>query len=197
MKIYSALCAVGLSLIGSTCFGFASLPVWVNGVPVSQQADVATLISPATITMNAGDTTPTILGSLYKSGVTEAAGPASLEVAQLGYGAYGSDPRTSTWTWLPVIYDQQLGTADEYMGSFSMNTPGVYAYTYRFSLDNGGTWTAADLAGCGENPAVAFNASDIGTLTVNSLPVPEPAVVSIVALSLLPLWLRRRGPKYQ
>jgi hypothetical protein len=197
MKIPSAFSAIALAALSSTCFGFASLPVWVNGVPVWQQADQATLISSATISMSAGSTTPDILGSLYKSGLTESAGPATGVVAQLGYGAFGSDPRYSTWTWLPVTYYSQLGTADEYTGSFSISTPGTYAYTYRFSLDNGGTWTAADLAGDGSNPAVAFVPSDIGTLTVNQLPVPEPAGISLFALSAFPLWRRRREANCQ
>jgi hypothetical protein len=188
-----ALVAIAVAAMSTASFGFShALPVWVNGTGVWQEANVATLVSPATITMNAGDTTPSILGTLYDSGVTETAGAGVGVVAQLGYGAFGSDPRFATWTWLPVTYYSQLGTADEYTGSFSIATPGTYAYTYRFSLDNGGTWTAADLAGDGSNPAVAFIPSDIGTLIVNQLPVPEPASVSLLASSGLLLLRRRR-----
>ncbi|HEY1683474.1 MAG TPA: PEP-CTERM sorting domain-containing protein [Tepidisphaeraceae bacterium] len=192
MKIHTGLALLALTCISSVSFGFASaLPVWVNGVPVWQQGDVATLVTPATITMTAGSTTPLIFGSIYKNNLTEAAGPASNVVAQLGYGAIGSDPRYSTWTWLPVTYDQQLGIADEYTGNITISTPGTYAYTYRFSLDNGGTWTAADLAGDGENPAVAFDSTDIGTLNVTETPVPEPASMGVLG-SIAVLFFKRR-----
>jgi hypothetical protein len=193
LTMRNALVAIAVAVMSTASFGFShALPFWVNGTGVWQEADVATLVSPATITMNAGDTTPSILGELYDSGVTEPTGPGTGVVAQLGYGAYGSDPRYAVWTWLPVTYYSQLGTADEYTGSFSINTAGTYAYTYRFALDDGGTWTAADLAGDGSNPAVAFLPNDIGMLTINQLPVPEPASAGLVASSALILLRSRR-----
>lgn len=189
-----AWAAIAVAALPAVSFGFGkALPIWVNGTGVWQEADDAILISPANITMAAGDTTPSIFGEFYKSGVTESAGPGTGVVAQLGYGAFGSDPRTSTWTWLPVTYDQQDGNFDEYLGNITINTVGTYTYTYRFSLDNGGTWTAADLAGCGANPAVAFNPNDIGTLNVTNTPVPEPASVSVLGTSVFILLRRKKA----
>ena len=182
---------IAVAALSTVSLGRA-LPIWVNGTGLWQESDDAILISPANITMAAGDTTPSISGEVYKSGVTESAGPGANVVAQLGYGAFGSDPRYSTWTWLPVIYNQQDGNFDEYNGNITINTAGIYAYTYRFSLDNGGTWTAADLAGCGANPAVSFLPNDIGTLHVTDTPVPEPASVGLLALTVAPILRRRR-----
>ena len=168
-----------------------ALPYWVNGTGAWQEADNAILVSPPSIFMYAGDTTPSILGQIYKNSVTESPGPAGNVVAQVGFGAFGSDPRFSTWTWLPATYNLQIGNNDQYTANFSINVPGTYAYTYRFSLDNGGTWTAADLAGTGSNPPIAFDPNDIGKLTVSDIALPEPAYIGILALGTT-IGLRRR-----
>jgi hypothetical protein len=141
--------------------------------------------------MAAGDTTPSILGQLYKSGVTESPGPADDVIAQIGYGPAGTDPRYGDWTWLPAAYSSQIGDDDQYTGDLSGLLPGTYAYTYRFSIDDGSTWAAADLTGDGSNPDVSFIAGDIGTLTVTP-PAPEPASMGAITLTALILCRRRK-----
>ena len=103
---------------------------------------------------------------VFEAGVTEAAGPSPRVFAQLGKGPAGSDPRTSAnWTWSPVGYNRQVDNNDEYQSALQANTPGTYAYTYRFSLDSG-PYTYCDLDGAGENPGLAFDPAQLGMLTV-------------------------------
>lgn len=186
MRIASCLILAGAAVVALPNFSSAmAIPMWMNGTGLWQEADDAILISPETITMNAGDTTPTILGQLYKDTITESAGPAASVVAQLGYGAIGSDPTTSAWTWVSTNYDSQVGDNDQYAGEFSIDDAGTYAYTYRFSLDNGGTWTAADLDGAGSAPGLSFDSDKLGKLTVVEHPIPEPASLSLIGLAAI------------
>jgi hypothetical protein len=47
-----------------------------------------------------------------------------------------------------------------------VDTPGTYHYAYRFSIDDGLSWTVCDLDGAGSNPSVDFSNTQLGVLTV-------------------------------
>jgi hypothetical protein len=81
----------------------------------------------------------------------------------------GTDPRTSPdWHWGPAVYNAQAGDADEYLGAIGEPRPGVYAYTYRFSLDAVASWTYCDLDGAGTSPGASFDVTQLGLLTVTA-----------------------------
>ncbi|MBW2704002.1 MAG: hypothetical protein JRF33_24540 [Deltaproteobacteria bacterium] len=79
----------------------------------------------------------------------------ALVVAQAGYGTAGTQPG-SAWTWFdatpnPAYDDRDWGEPnnDEYMTDTppftAPNTPSIsYSFAYRFSADNGATWTYCD-----------------------------------------------------
>jgi hypothetical protein len=165
---------------------------------VPLEADYAVLQFPPTITAPANSLTPLIFGQIYEAGTTEAAGPSASVTAQIGLGPIGSDPRTSGgWSWFPTAYNIQIGNNDEYMQQ--LLTPlvnGMYSYTYRFSLNGGVDWTAADVNGAGSNPGLEFDPQNLGKLTVTGgIDIPEPQGVLVAAMAicgLAAIHLRRR-----
>jgi hypothetical protein len=180
-----------LSFALTLIFSGAASGAWINDTGNPEEADYAVLQWPPSIIINAGDTSDTIYGRIYELGVTEAAGANAVVIAEVGYGPAGSDPRISGgWSWFSTTFNVQVGNDDEYEGSFAVATPGNYSYTYRFSLDGGSSWTAADLDGAGSNPGLSFDPNQLGSLTV----VPEPSGALLLALVAAPL-LRRRAPR--
>lgn len=90
--------------------------------------------------------------------------------AQLGYGPTSLNPQYEAWTWGNATFNVQSGNDDEYQGSFTAPAPGKYSYAYRFSLDNGVSWTVCDAAsgdaGAGSNTGLTFNLESLPSLTV-------------------------------
>ena len=88
------------------------------------------------------DTTPvTIYGQVKVPGITDVAGDPAKIIAQVGYGAVGSDP--TTWTWKPMTFNA-AHTGDayyEYQGTIRPETVGTFDYLVRFSDDLGKTWS--------------------------------------------------------
>ncbi|MFZ5445251.1 MAG: lamin tail domain-containing protein [Myxococcota bacterium] len=141
-----------------------------NGMGTSSEADYCNLQFPTSITATAGTTTPTIYGRIYESGVTSATavGAVANLIAQVGYGPNGVDPRTqSGWLFFPATFNTEYGNDDEYQGSFIAPAAGSYRYTFRFSLDNGVTWTYGDLDGAGSNAGLSFDLAQLPALTTN------------------------------
>ena len=63
---------------------------------------------PPTITITRGQTAPTIYGQVYVPGLTDAGGPTSAILAQVGFGNPGSAP--SGWTtWKAMTFNVQAG----------------------------------------------------------------------------------------
>jgi hypothetical protein len=56
------------------------------------------------------------------------------------------------------------------MASFTAPGAGDYRYAYRFSFDNGASWTYCDSAqgdfGAGSNPGLTFDLENLGVLNV-------------------------------
>jgi hypothetical protein len=114
-----------------------------------------------------GAETGIVYGQIYEAGVTEAAGASSLVTAQVGYGPQDADPRTDPgWTWSAAVYGSQAGNNDEYVGRILAPAAGMYRYTYRFSVDDGTSWTYCDTDGAGSNAGFSFDLARVPFLTV-------------------------------
>jgi hypothetical protein len=146
-----------------------------NGAgPGTLEADFCNLQFPADFTVARNALSPNLFGRIYEAGVTEAGGAPPGILAEVGYGSYTgtpagpSDPRTShTWRFFPATYNVQVGNDDEFMGSFlAPSTAATYAYTFRFSQDNGMRWTYCDLDGAGSNEGLIFDSTRLGVMTV-------------------------------
>ncbi|APR82619.1 5'-nucleotidase [Minicystis rosea] len=144
-----------------------------NESSAALEADYCDTQSPSSVTVMAGMSTPTIYGRLYESGTT-GAGSANASVrAQVGYGPAGKNPEYEAgWTWVNATYNTMCtgcGNNDEYQASFMAPAAGTYRYIYRFSLDQGVSWTYCDYDqgdhGAGSNPNLAFDFADEAVLT--------------------------------
>ncbi|MEQ1831679.1 MAG: FG-GAP-like repeat-containing protein [Candidatus Eisenbacteria bacterium] len=125
------------------------------GVDVSDSAfairdlvpETARLISPASVDLVAGASTPVITGRVLVAGVTEALGAGGGITAEVGFGPHGSDPAVDlTWAWSAASYDSTFDGTDQFLGTLTPTVAGDFDYAYRFSYA-GGPWSYADLDG--------------------------------------------------
>lgn len=138
------------------------------------EADFCNLQFPASFTVTRNTQTPLLFGRIYEAGVTEPGGAPGGILAEVGYGPYSSgnptDPRTSaTWRFFPANFNQQVGNDDEFMSTLlapNVTSSTNFAYTFRFSQDNGLRWTYCDLDGAGSNASLLFDTSQLGVMTV-------------------------------
>ncbi|WP_224240688.1 Ig-like domain-containing protein [Hyalangium gracile] len=144
-----------------------------NETNSGNEADFCNLQSPASIIVAANSASPVIYGQLYEAGITEQPGPPGGWIAEVGYGNASTDPRSNnTWRFFPASYNpSHQSNNDEFMGTFvapsySLTTPNNYAFTFRFSVDNGMRWTYCDLNGAGTNTGLTFESTQLGTMTV-------------------------------
>jgi glycosidase len=128
-------------------------------------------------TVSAVNTTDPVYGRVLITGVTSGTGQTPGVLAQLGYGAPGTDP--ATWTWVDISYSADAGDQDEYSGTLHPETPGTYSYLVRFSTSQGESWVYGDLDGG------ASGTDKPGTLTVHPNPdqTPPPAPTGLTARS--------------
>lgn len=102
---------------------------------------------PKEIAAKQGETSDTVYGQVYVAGCTDGALKCASIMAEAGYGN-GED--FSKYTWKAAVYND-LATEtnnDEYAVSFAIGRDVVdttYNVFYRFSLDNGETWTYCDF----------------------------------------------------
>ncbi len=145
--------------------------VAMNESGASQESDYCVVQFPSTLSVQTGQSTGQIFGDLFESLVTPPAGPSAIVRAQLGYGLPTANPEYEPgWTWFTGSYNIQNGNNDEYAASFTAPAPGSYRYVYRFSLDQGVSWTYCDANlgdfGAGSNPGLTFDLENQGVLTV-------------------------------
>jgi hypothetical protein len=193
-KLSGLLASVAAVLL-STSVASADTITWVNGTHSAVEADFTTLMPPSFI-VDAGATSDPVYGEIFEGGQTPGAGASSLITAYLGYGTIGSNPLTDTsWTWVAAIFDSQSGNNDRYKAQIvAPLLNGTYAYTYRFSVDGGLTFTAADLTGAGSNMGLTYEADKLGTMTVvNGLSVPdETSSFALMLIALAGMAVHRR-----
>ncbi len=135
------------------------------------EADYCAVTFPLTLTVQTGASTGSIFGQVYEAGVTEPAGAASTVRAQLGFGPPTVNPQYQAgWSWSTASYNIQSGNNDEYQGSFTAPAAGSYRYAYRFSVDQGVSWTYCDANqgdfGSGSNAGLTFDLENLPVLTV-------------------------------
>ena len=128
---------------------------------------------PPSLSVATGASTGNVYGRIYQAGVTEAAGANASVRAQLGYGSPSVNPEyQSGWTWTNASYNATFvdPSNDEYQASFTAPAVGSYRYVYRFSLDQGVSWTYCDANtgdfGAGYNPGLTFDFATEPVLTV-------------------------------
>jgi hypothetical protein len=151
-----------------------ALDVVQNETDDPDEADWCILESPASFSVDALTTTQEVLGHLYEEGLTGGATAPEGVVAQVGYGRpiTDIDDLEVGWAWFTAAWNEHFDGApnDEFMASFpapAVTTGTDYEYTYRFSLDDGLTWTYCDLEGAGSDPGLAFDPDALGVMTVN------------------------------
>ena len=161
---------------------------WVNETNLPAEADFAALMFPTMWTTT--DFTTFIYGRVYEQGVTESAGPGQELLAELGYGPFGTNPLSdNSWNWLSADYSFQLEEDEYYKVAIPLpSAPGMYSYTFRFSFDGGGDYTAGDTDGAGAGPGLEFDPSKLGKLII----VPEPATAPLLFVVVIGLCWRRR-----
>ncbi|HEX6289917.1 MAG TPA: alpha-amylase family glycosyl hydrolase [Herpetosiphonaceae bacterium] len=125
-----------------------------------------------TYTVSAVNPTDTVYGQVYIENVTIQPGATPGLIAQLGYGAAGSDPRL--WnTWVGMEFNANVGNNDEFKGNLQPTVPGTYDYFTRYSTNGGTSWTYGDLDGI-ESGSFADQTDSPGKLTVNPNPDQTP-----------------------
>ncbi len=90
-----------------------------------------------------------LLARVFIDGITQYPGCHQDVVAQLGWGPQGSDPIVdpNAWTWVDASCQGECdscGPADEYRAWLPPVDPGVYAYAYRFRMQDS-PWVYVDL----------------------------------------------------
>jgi glycosidase len=107
----------------------------------------AVLQFPKTLSHTKGiSPTPDIYGQIYVGGLTDAGGSADSIIAQVGFGATGSD--AATWdSWVGMSFNTKAGNNYEYKASLTPEVVGVFDLLVRFSTDGGLTWSYGDQDG--------------------------------------------------
>jgi hypothetical protein len=140
------------------------------------EADYCNVQSPLLLNPMAGSM-QTVYGRIYEAGMTDVGGiggPANANIrAQLGWGLPTANPQYQSWNWFNASFNALAMDAsnDEYQASFTAPAVGTYRYVYRFSLDQGVTWTVCDKNaapdfGAGSNPNLTFEFADMPVMTV-------------------------------
>lgn len=140
-----------------------------NETDAMAEADYCNLQFPSTLTVSAGQASELVYGRIFEAGRTDVAmGAAPGILAELGFGPSSSNPTTSTaWRFAPASFNLEVGNDDEYEATLTVPAAGSYAYTYRFSLDDGLNFTYCDTNGAGSNGGLGFESNSLGSATVN------------------------------
>lgn len=95
-----------------------------------------------------------IYGRAYVAGATDGNGQGAGVKAQVGLGKSVKPLDGADWKWTDAVYNVDVDAYatgdkknDEYKGTVKALESGDYAVAYRFSVDNGATWTYCDYSG--------------------------------------------------
>jgi hypothetical protein len=148
----------------------------LNETDSGAEADFCALVFPLTTTASVNTASEAIYGQIFEAGLTDTTvgGKAPGILAELGYGALGTDPTTTTgWRFVVASFNGEAGlnnSNDEYWATLTIGTANQYAYAYRFSFDSGLNFTYCDQGsgdgGSGSNAGLLFEPSSLGTITV-------------------------------
>lgn len=127
---------------------------------------------PKTLTVTAGNPTPTVYGRAYVAGCTTDTMECSPLQAEVGWGSSSVDPASNPamYNWAQASYNpgHPSGSTsgsqrnnDEHQATFTPQTKGTFKFAYRFSVDGGHSWTYCDTDGSPYEPG------KLGDLTVN------------------------------
>jgi len=126
-----------------------------------------TLQHPLALSVPAGQPAGEFFGRVFVDGCTSGAAECHGLRAELGLGPDLVDPSADpgAFTWLAAGYNpaHTADDNDEFQASLGAPAqPGTYRFLFRFSGDDGATWTYCD----GTGSADGFQPSEQGTLTV-------------------------------
>ncbi len=124
------------------------------------------LQSPSSTSSRKSEFTEDIYGRAFVKDCSEGDRACGQLVAQLGFGLQGIDPSVnpSQWSWMDAAYNpgHTDDDNDEFQAKILTQDEGAFSYTYRFSVDEGGSWTYCDLDGTDNG----FQPDMLGQLTV-------------------------------
>jgi hypothetical protein len=148
----------------------SSTPVVCPGTTLNEfntgEIDYCNVQFPTSMTKPTGTVTDEIFTQIYEFGLTEAAGPGTGLIVQIGYGPTNVNPEyQSGWIWSAATFNTQIGNNDEWKGTFTAPAAGTWNYGARVSLD-GFRWTYCDLNGAGSNGGLSFETNQLPVLTV-------------------------------
>jgi IPT/TIG domain len=125
-----------------------------------------------------GVDTALFYGRVFVDGITNGAGEGQGVISELGYALPGTNPVTNPegWNWISANYAYDVDglvegdkNNDEYIASLNITQDGSYIVAFRFSADNGTTWSYCDLDGSDNG----FDESSTSQLQVYSTPPQE------------------------
>ena len=126
-----------------------------------------TLQHPESTSVLVGDETELIFGRVYVEDCTGIDQHCDLVTAQLGVGPVEGNPTddADAYTWIDADYNpgHNEDNNDEHQASFQTTDDGSFSYLFRFSGDDGDSWTYCDLDGSDDG----FDPDRMGELLVN------------------------------
>jgi glycosidase/fibronectin type 3 domain-containing protein len=151
---------------------------------------------PYTITVTQGETTPTIYGQIWISGVTDTSStPVPNVRAQVGYGPAADAPSAASWTWFEMSHNPGYDFSqnnDEFQGTMTPMTAGTFKFTTRYSVNGGVTWFYTDrnappydVADAGDLTVTPSTATLTGTVTLQGSRPPKPHPAWVVSLHVV------------
>jgi hypothetical protein len=151
------------SFVANTC-----LCNVVNESDLGGEMDSCQVLSPASLSVTTGATTPAVTGEVDEGTLTSSPSWSQKIRAQVGYGVLTTNPQyDATWLWFNAAFTIQSGTADDFATTFTAPAVGSkWGYVFRFTQD-GQNWTYCDLDGAGSSSGKTFDLSQIAPMTVN------------------------------
>jgi len=137
----------------------------------------ANLQWPPTVNLNAGEQA-TVYAQIWVDGVTPGPGAGAGISVWIGISPTNTNPNTWT-TWIPAVFNVDVGNNDEYRGTITETNPGTYYYASRFQQSGGAYVYGGYNSGGGGFWDGTNNVS--GVLSVTSGGLSAPLLVSPVS----------------